>query len=90
MERLVVPTGRVSCNIMMLSPVSRPRSFNAKDRPGVVNRNAATAGGYTKPFATVMSVSSAAVSIGGSSDKSALMVAGSGIRLVYIDNIIIM
>jgi hypothetical protein len=32
-ERL--PAGKVSSNIMMLSLVSRPSSFTAKERPGV-------------------------------------------------------
>ena len=32
---LVVPAGKVSSNIMILSPVSLPSSFSAKERPGV-------------------------------------------------------
>jgi hypothetical protein len=34
-KRLLVPAGRVSSNIMMLSPVWRPRSVNAREWPGV-------------------------------------------------------
>ena len=55
--RLVVPAGRVSSNIMMLSPVSRPRSFNAKERPGVGELKCfPPPAGTTKPFAGVMSL----------------------------------
>ena len=54
-----MPAGRVSSNIMMLSPVSRPSSFIAKERPGVGELKCfPPPAGTTKPFAAVMSVSS--------------------------------
>jgi hypothetical protein len=54
-KRLAVPAGRVSSNIMMLSLVSRPRSFKAKERPGVGESKCfPPPAGTTKPFGAVM------------------------------------
>ena len=55
----MVPAGRVSSNIMMLfSPVSRPRSFNAKERPGVGEVEMLSAArGYDKAFVAFMLLS---------------------------------
>jgi hypothetical protein len=53
--------GQVSSNIMMLSSVSRPRSFNAKGRPGVGGSKCVPPpAGRTKPFAALILVSSLA------------------------------
>ena len=59
-KRLAVPGGSVSSNIMMLSPVSRPRSFKAAKRPGAdMSRCVPPPAGTTKPLA-VMAMSFAA------------------------------
>src|SRR5438034_9908494 len=58
-KRLAAPPGRVSSNIMMLSSVSRPRSFNAKERSGVGESKCfPPPAGTTKPFVAVMLLSS--------------------------------
>src|SRR3989441_3031976 len=57
-KRLLVPAGKVSSNIMMLSLVSWPRSFNAAKRPGApMSRCAPPPAGTTKPFVAFMLVS---------------------------------
>jgi hypothetical protein len=59
--RLAVPAGRVSSNIMILPPVSRPSSFSAKERPGVGEpKHFAPPAGTTKPVVALMLGSSAA------------------------------
>ena len=45
-----MPGGRVSSNIMMLSPVSCPRSFKAKERPGVGSLDACRRRRYDQAF----------------------------------------
>src|SRR5438094_1500205 len=58
-KRLAVPAGKVSSNIMMLSLVSRPRSFKAKERAGVGESKCfPPPAGTTKPFVAVMLLSS--------------------------------
>src|SRR2546425_5348988 len=58
-KRLLVPTDTVSSNSMMLSLASWPRSFKAAKRPGVVmSRCFPPPAGTTKPFVSVMLVSS--------------------------------
>ena len=53
-----MPGGRVSSNRMILSPVSRPKSFKSKKRPGVGEAWCLPPpAGTTKPLAAVMSVS---------------------------------
>src|SRR5919106_2698611 len=56
-ERLLVPTGTVSSNSMMLSFVSWPRSFRAAKRPGaVMSRCFPQPAGTTRPFVASMLV----------------------------------
>src|SRR5262245_35291709 len=50
-KRLLVPAGTVSSNSMRLSPVSRPRSFNAAKRPGAfMSRYVPPSAGTTRPL----------------------------------------